>query len=851
MKIKDREVAELAKANHKWDYKKGIILSIAVAISIFVLFSAFSIAKGKIDIDSMKNMRESGNAIAVYLENAEERQYDQMVYPDYVKDYGWEYNVGDWNKEGRFLASCKVVDQTVWKKMFEPAYENIVGHYPKAENDIMLSGRLLEKIGIEDPEIGMKISVPILFKNWSVNDGEELVEEFVLSGYYTDYIDDTHYIPVAYLSEKYLDSRQVPRFPAKLAFTVKTDFFSRELLEKSLYHDIELDNAQQQFVASDSARLKSVKQFIGGYGTALFCSIILLVSVYLLIYNVFSISFAKDINNYGLLMLIGMTRKQLKQLVFRQNGIILFRGILCGGILSILGGVFIFPKLFEKLFLQQCGKLENQTVFYSNYLIWAIVISSLMLLIACNHVIGKLKNTSPLGAYKYQAKEASKKRERKSLHGASINKMAWYNLYCAKRKLIVTMIALFLGCETALLAGFITNGTNLTHEYSQNSDFEIGVQKEALQDYLFPYKNVHGLEMNQEQSLFDDSMIRKITDFSEIDKDSLNIVYGCFGTYDYSEDYIQPIEHIVYENATANNAMLIQVVDKQSIDLLEKYAKKGALDIDFETLRNGNGILVLHKHELSETLLKDAAKAKGDIAHIFSVNSEGQKGIEFFCSGYLDITDKNFPKLNMNWEEGFHYFLISEKGYQRLGFLKQIFSIRVNAKMGQETSAAQKMSELVQTENAKQEKYNVYYLTRTADKIKETENYMEAGMDVMSAFFLCLILLGVINYINIIVTNITVRKSEFTIMRCIGMTRRQLRKMLIMEGIYYLGILQVLLLSIGVLINVGVGCVIKNSLPYFTFNFPFKEWFIISVIMIIVCVYIPQIVYKKHVTKKI
>ena len=239
MGMKDKEVTELAKANSKWDYKKVIILSVAVAISVFVLFSAFSIAKGKIDVDTVKNIRESGNAVAVYLENAGERQYDQMIYPDYVEDYGWEYSVGDWNQEGEFLASCKVIDQTVWEKMIKPACGDITGNYPKAENEIMLSRRLLDKIGISDPETGMKITVQILFRNWSVNGGEELTEEFVLSGYYTDYTDSSLYVPTAYFSEKYLDMKQIPRFPAKLDLTVNSQFFSSDQLEKWLYRDIE------------------------------------------------------------------------------------------------------------------------------------------------------------------------------------------------------------------------------------------------------------------------------------------------------------------------------------------------------------------------------------------------------------------------------------------------------------------------------------------------------------------------------------------------------------------------------------------------------------------------------------
>ena len=117
-------------------------------------------------------------------------------------------------------------------------------------------------------------------------------------------------------------------------------------------------------MATDSAGMKSITQFIGGYGTAIACSVILLASVYLLIYNVLSISLAKDMNNFGLLMVVGLTRKQLKKMVFRQNIIILLSGIMGGAFLSTLVGIFVFPGLFENLFLKQYGKLEVQMVFY-------------------------------------------------------------------------------------------------------------------------------------------------------------------------------------------------------------------------------------------------------------------------------------------------------------------------------------------------------------------------------------------------------------------------------------------------------------------------------------------------------
>ena len=42
---------------------------------------------------------------------------------------------------------------------------------------------------------------------------------------------------------------------------------------------------------------------------------------------------------------------------------------------------------------------------------------------------------------------------------------------------------------------------------------------------------------------------------------------------------------MVYENSAPNNGMTIQVLDDQSIDLLDSYAKKSRQDIDFDALR--------------------------------------------------------------------------------------------------------------------------------------------------------------------------------------------------------------------------------------------------------------------------
>ena len=91
-------------------------------------------------------------------------------------------------------------------------------------------------------------------------------------------------------------------------------------------------------------------------------------------------------------------------------------------------------------------------------------------------------------------------------------------------------------------------------------------------------------------------------------------------------------------------------------------------------------------------------------------------------------------------------------------------------------------------------------------------------------------------------------------MEKIGMTHKQLKKMLIMESLYYWGILIIILLSVGTLMVLGIGHIIKNTLSYFSFSYPIKEFLIIAIILLTFCVFVPQVfrkeVYREGKTKQ-
>lgn len=103
---------------------------------------------------------------------------------------------------------------------------------------------------------------------------------------------------------------------------------------------------------------------------------------------------------------------------------------------------------------------------------------------------------------------------------------------------------------------------------------------------------------------------------------------------------------------------------------------------------------------------------------------------------------------------------------------------------------------------------------------------------------------GLINFTNMMVTNIITRRHEFAAMQSIGMTNRQLRRLIMDEGLYYAAGADV----IGGLLAAVLGMtVLKNvlnspSMWYFTLRFTLVPVLFIAVIYLILAAIIPVVV---------
>ena len=81
---------ELATAYYKKDRQKNTIMSIAIGMSVLLLYAAFAIADGKVRSDYLTDIRGMGTTANVSLQNGSKKQYEQMQKLSYLDAVGIE-----------------------------------------------------------------------------------------------------------------------------------------------------------------------------------------------------------------------------------------------------------------------------------------------------------------------------------------------------------------------------------------------------------------------------------------------------------------------------------------------------------------------------------------------------------------------------------------------------------------------------------------------------------------------------------------------------------------------------------------------------------------------------------------
>lgn len=815
-------IKKITKRSLKANKIRNIFAVIAIALTTFMISAIFTLAISYAKNYQVMNLRDQGTTATTFLANPTDKQIKAIENLDISKNIGQEINVGNISQESldnsKTNIFIKYLDKENWENQLTPCISDIKGNYPTKENEIMLSKLALKFLNKENAKIGDKIKI-----SYDIN-GKTVEEEFILTGYFTsyDYIKDSGYM---FVSKEFVDNSNISlEKNGQLLITLQNN--KKAEAPELLKSKISLNKNQKfEYNYDAEADSKSIKVAAVMVGSIIGAFIVM--SGYLIIYNILYISVTKNIQFYGLLKTIGTSPKQIKKIVKSEGLRLSIIGIPIGIILAVIVSYLIVPLALEGMASGTYYEkmIENKIYFEPIVFILSILFSLFTVLISCKKPAKIASSISPVEAMKYSGQKTKKeKKNRNSTKGGKLHKMAWYNVFRDKKRAILVFLSLFMGIMAFLGVNTFINSVSVENYANRylNNDFE-------LQPY---YDDKGGI---------DNKVIKEIEDIEGIN--SVETLKASMLQMDMNEKIIKPLLKSAYERHGEDESALQTYLDKVKKDpselspwvvgvedrTIERFNEKNEEKIDLEAFKNGELALIesfyyskedgldfsgekitLRNADKNKTMSFDTKMFFNDETGILSFNGSNVLGVPtiYVSSSVLNKLDKN---LNVDKI----YIDVDDK-----------YDSKVKSKLKTIASG------------------NRLVLESKTDKI-ESFNKSSVMMNVVGGgISIILIFIGLLNFINVMVTNVNVRLQELAIMESIGMTKKQIKKMLTIEGAYYASITTLLTCTLGMGVVYLIAQLTKDIADYAEFVFPGKELISLITLIFAVCLITPVMAYK-------
>lgn len=815
MKVKNQKtIRRLSNRILSANKSRNLIASLAIFLAAFLITAVCYVGiNAYVSYDELMTRWHGTTADAV-VSRPTNGQIEIMKENDDLDSVGVKLTASMASKDGNkeFPITLQYLDKTAWEKD-KSLYRDIKGAYPKAEDEIMLSRASLKKLGIDAPKIGKEITLGCRndIKKWESDYMEDTVRTFRLSGYYTD---DSETDVEAMTSASALVSQA---YAEATGNTV--DRFGRALL----YYGDDLPKDLEEFEdkLEESLNLQRGQSFSSYYNdgfsdekvytvvaVAIFLALMMF-SGYLLIYNIFYLSVSKDIRDYGLLKTIGTTKKQLKSVIRRQALVLCLFSIPLGVAAGLFFGQIAMPAVISAM---GGAIVSYHPKFYLSIPLAAAVFSLLTVLISINRPAKMAGKISPIEATRYTG-PVGKKKSSRSTNGGKISRMAFRNVFRDKKRSFVVIISLFLGLTTFSLIMTMVGAMDTENYIDECIDSPVELSNALM---------VNDDGEFYEAEAINDEVLAYLNEVDGVTKVSQSILTLYDSTYTKEFDsylhWVDETYHIPFAEAKKNMSGALLGVDS-----------------DYLAIRND-----LTEEELAAFDRGELAFVDGGLTDDFTLpkdftlsNPETGAKTTLKNGGGIDLSA--FPIQGMG--QGVT-LIVSKECARTYGVGETVATVYVELAEDQEAAATEEIENYVKSNEGLQIASRES-LRDTMNTFKVMLNGLGGGLALVLAF------IGVINFINVMVSGTRSRKRELTMMESIGMTKKQMKQMLLTEGAYYAIISLGLLWTVGTALGYLLFVLFKQEASYAVYSFPALSLIIVSLVVTAICLVVPMITYSR------
>lgn len=793
-------IKKLANRSFRSNKMRNVIAVIAIALTTFLFTAVLTIgmgAKGTLEYNMAKMIGTGADAL---VQGLSEEQFQQLKENSMFEKVGCWVPIEIMTNTNRMVAEIDYADQPQLElRMQTPR----TGSAPQKANEVLVSANILKDLNIEE-KIGAEI--PIEFKNRQ--SGQMYHFDMIVSGIYDTPNEKSESVIVskAFMEENPEMMREIAQgregcgiYDADVI--MRDSSMVKERISEFVRSiggnpdDRSAENyvrvAPNTFLSNNSGG--SIMWLVAGvFGVLfMFCG-------YLLIYNVFEIAVTNDIRQYGLLRTVGTTSQQIKRLVNRQALYLFLIGTPFGLLFGILLGRSILPAALQMFAADYSGKnIEVSTLPYLGIIVGAILFSGLTVYISTRKSVKKASRVSPIEAIRYVEQDAVSIKRKKTNTGAVIPRMAKANLQRNKRRTVFIVISLTLSI-VLLNSVFIFSGSFdedvyiKTHTKSDfavyNPDIQAAWGDEFGHSCTVSEKSVE--EIEQQPGVINEVRLYRNT----FEDDHISCDWGTPYVVDNTnkEQRMLP-EHLnlgVYrtENGghtvglTADNHPLGNVFgfSENFFDRLDIIEGETDLSVLKNKLWNGNNVILMGEYDDHGNFAgAESAFYFGlSVGDTIQFYENGTPTKEFTIIAKAAATDGDVTVTGGGSNiaqiiEGPRIFMAENKFkeiYETPTLYGFLFDVEEQYQQEMETYLAQD-TDVAYT--------SILTMKATVSGVKNVV-LLIGGM--IGAVFA---LVGLINFINLVMTNIITRRHEFATMQSIGMTNRQLRKMMISESFSY------------------------------------------------------------------
>lgn len=795
------------------------ILAITLTTTLFsALFSTLLGLKNSFDEFSYRSFGTSADAqIAIMDEEAEET----VKSADNISKIGYVKKVGAYTNELLFNtpASVMYADDTA----AEFTYINPTkGTKPVEEDDIVMDTFMMSMLGIEE-KVGAEAEITFI-----TDSKIQVTHKFNVTGYYQ--VSGNCPEHVLRVSEKFAD-KMIKEYDLQryLGSHFKySSFLSPAEDNAKLEQRLKDAGSGSLLVLNAASAGNDLEENIELIACGSALCLIVFITGFLIINNIFRIKLASEIRYYGLLKTIGVTAKQLKRLIRNETLILCGVGVPVGLLIGYAASRLITPQL---MLITSIETASASTAFLPAVLIFSAIFSIVTVLISNSAAISKTSKVSPIEALRYNEAASFKRAPKTKKHGVSA--LVAKSLKINKSKTIPVILSLALAISLFTGVSFLTNGISQDMTgANEEVAFEI-----ANRDYFLG--NPDGLPLTKAQiDTFKNELGGELTGCTY---ESDQVMIDLPGNTGKETD---PIASIV--GVDDSLLSLFNIEDLPDLSSKEPYP---AIIEWTDDLKYDVGDVV----ELTINTTQAIDKETGEPLDINQIDLGNTDNIEFqkesnsfkikIVAGTNRIPDSVSPKYS---------FLNSVRFVVNKDALEKITKGKFHT-----------VNYLIDTKDKEEIEQIESYLSDLTDNNAGTLRYRSRATTELeyqnlsksfsiTGYFLCVIvgIIAVLNFVNAVMTEAVTRRREFALLRAVGTTSSQVRALLIRECIFYtagafvLGLpLEIFVMSMLKAADIAWIAVTPASLA-----FPFV---ILLPLFAILSFVVPTVIYSKNSSKSI